>query len=152
MKPTKIDHRQGRLFETRLSKLLSPKKPLYCMAELIDWEGIESDLPKELFDTNGRPGKPVRLMIGLLMLQQLSGSSDEGTIEMWVENPYWQYFCGYDYLQWDEPADPTTLIKWRQRLGKENLELVLSYTIKAAREVGLIKKSSLSQKRMDEQK
>jgi len=71
---------------------------------------------------------------------------------MWVENPYWQYFCGYDYLQWDEPADPTTLIKWRQRLGKENLELVLSYTIKAAREVGLIKKSSLSQKRMDEQK
>lgn len=145
MKPTKIDHRQGRLFETRLSKLLSPRKPLYCMAELIDWEGIESDLPKELFDTNGRPGKPVRLMIGLLMLQQLSGSSDEGTIEMWVENPYWQYFCGYDYLQWDEPADPTTLIKWRQRLGKENLELVLSYTIKAAREVGLIKKSSLSQ-------
>lgn len=53
------------------------------------------------------------------MLQQMGGYSDEGAIEEWVEKPYWQFFCGYDYLQWEKPIDPSSLSRWRGRLGKE---------------------------------
>src|SRR5690349_23186552 len=36
------------------------------------------------------PLKPIRLMVGLLMLAHLGGLSDEQLVEKWVENPYWQ--------------------------------------------------------------
>ncbi len=32
-------------------------------------------------------------------------------VERWVENPYWQYFCGYEQLQHKLPLHPTTLVK-----------------------------------------
>ncbi|WP_404665352.1 transposase [Rhabdochlamydiaceae symbiont of Dictyostelium giganteum] len=37
-------------------------------------------------------------------------------VSKWVENVYWQFFCGYDFFQQDFPIRPTTLTRWRQRL------------------------------------
>jgi len=58
--------------------------------------------------------------------------SDESVVERWVENPYWQFFCGYEYLQHELPLHPTSLVKWRQRVG-DKLEALLSETIELAR-------------------
>ncbi|MGZ3633741.1 MAG: transposase [Parachlamydiaceae bacterium] len=57
----------------------------------------------------GASAKPVRLVVGILMLQQMNGYSDEGAVDEWVENPYWQFFCGFDYLEWKRPIDPSSL-------------------------------------------
>jgi IS5 family transposase len=68
----------------------------------------------------GQPPKPVRLMVGLL-LQYLYNLSDEKVVRSWVENPYWQFFCDYDYLQWSLPIDRSSLSRWRDMLDKERM-------------------------------
>ena len=75
---------------------------------------------------------PVRLMVGLMILQHTFGISDETVVSQWTQNPYWQYFCGYDFLQWEPPIDPSSLTRWRKRLGEDGLQKVLSATIKTA--------------------
>lgn len=144
MKPKKTNHSQGLLFQSRLSRQLNPEHELYLIADLIDWKYFENEFSGLFSEYRGAPGKPVRLVVGLLMLQHMYGCSDEGVVLKWVENPYWQYFCGFDYLQWDNPIDPSSLCKWRKRLGKENLEKILASTIQLAVQVGAVKKSSFT--------
>jgi len=145
MKPSKTNHRQGRLFETRLSGLLNPKNELLRLAEEINWDYLEKECSSVFIDQGlgGQPPKPVRLMLGLLMLEHIHSYSDEEVVAKWVENPYWQFFCGYDFLQWEMPIDPTSLTRWRQRLGKELLEKILKETIKVALQTKTVKKQSL---------
>jgi IS5 family transposase len=64
-------------------------------------------------------------------------------VATWLENPYWQCFCGETYLQTELPIDPSSLSRWRKRIGEEGVELLLAVTIEAARAAGLIRKSSL---------
>lgn len=132
MKPSKIDSAQSNLFMNRLSKQLNPKDPLFIMANKINWSFFEEVFSTHYSDGPGQPPKPVRLMIGLLLLQHMNGLSDEQVVHQWVQNPYWQYFCGYDYLQWDLPCDPSSLTRWRGRLGEEGVEKILGQTIVTA--------------------
>lgn len=143
MKPKRIDHRQGRLFEQRLSEMLNPSHELCILSGLIKWDVMEKEFCN-LFDTeDGSPGKPVRLMVGLMILQNMYKLSDDSVVAKWVENPYWQLFCGYDYLQWQFPIHPTTLTKWRQRMGPRGLEKILGILIDTARSAGAVSESSL---------
>ena len=59
----------------------------------------------EYYSEEGRPAKPVRLMVGLLLLKQMYDQSDEEVVERWVENPYWQQFCGMSDFQWELPCE-----------------------------------------------
>lgn len=61
----------------------------------------------------------------------------------WVENPYWQFFTGETYLQTDPPVDPSSLSRWRRRLGEAGVEELLAHTIEAARRAGAVRESSL---------
>lgn len=90
----------------------------------------------------GYPPKPIRLMVGLLMLQHMEGLSDEAVVAEWVENPYWQLFCGYDFLEWEMPINPSSLTRWRKRLGMEE---ILKATIQTAVVTGKVKESSFKQ-------
>ncbi|MEZ4687528.1 MAG: IS5 family transposase [Bacteroidia bacterium] len=78
-----------------------------------------------MYSSTGRPAHPVRLMVGLLILKQLEDLGDETVVEKWVENPYYQYFCGMDVFQWSQPIDPTDLVYFRQRIGTDGAELIL---------------------------
>jgi IS5 family transposase len=82
-------------------------------------------------------------MVGLLLLQYLHNLSDEAVVRSWVENPYWQYFCGYDFIQWDLPIDSSSLTNWRKRLGPERLEKILAMTVKVAVATGTVKQQDL---------
>jgi IS5 family transposase len=129
MKPTKTDTSQTELFRTRLSNQLNPREPLFVLAGQINWSFFEESFGAEFTDGPGQPPKPIRLMVGLMMLQHMNGLSDEEVVKQWVQNPYWQYFCGFDYLQWELPADGSSMTRWRKRIGKEGLEKILSETI-----------------------
>jgi len=143
MQPKITDHSQGKLFQQRLSEQLNPKHKLFRLAHLIDWGSLNSEFQPLFSAQKGARAKPVRLVVGLLMLQSLFDCSDELVVEEWVENPYWQYFCGYDYLQWTLPLHPTSLVKWRKRLGVDSMEKILALTIGAALDADAAKKSSL---------
>jgi IS5 family transposase len=71
-------------------------------------------------------------MIGILLLQHLHNLSDYKIVHGWVENPYWQHFCGYDFLQWNFPINPSSLTRFRNRLGLARLEKILSLTVAVA--------------------
>lgn len=144
MKPKQIDNSQGRLFQQRLSTQLNPSHELYKLSKVIDWEFFEKEFSGLFLDNTGASAKPVRLVVGIIMLQQMHGYSDEGAVDEWVENPYWQFFCGYDYLQWVKPIDPSSLSRWRGRFGKNGVEKILQSTIKTAVKEGAVTARSLS--------
>lgn len=144
MKPKTLNFDQGRLFEKRLSELLNPKHPLYKLSLVIPWDRLEEKLLPYFAVKVGAPAKPIRLVAGLFMLQHCFDTSDKETVDNWVENPYWQFFCGYDYLQWELPIDPSSMVRWRKRLETKGAEAILEATIRAAEETGIVKPISLA--------
>lgn len=132
MKPLKINTAQSELFKNRLSNQLNPREPLFILSGQINWSVFEETFGAEYTDGPGQPPKPIRLMVGLMMLQHMYGLSDEQVVNQWVQNPYWQYFCSYDYLQWELPSDPSSMTRWRNRFGEEGLEKILAETIVTA--------------------
>jgi transposase, IS5 family len=123
---------QCELFGARLSELLNPEHPLYVLAERIDWSQFEAVIDACYADELGRPGVNTRLMVGLLYLKHAYDESDESVVARWVENPYWQFFCGLGYMQHELPIDPSSLSRWRKRVGAERLEKLLETTIHTA--------------------
>ena len=133
----------GELFRPRLDEQLNMRHPLIRLAGLMDWEQIERHFAGHFTSGRGRPALPPRLVAGLLYLQHANDASDEAVVNTWLENPYWQFLCGESYLQTELPIDPSSLTRWRQRIGEEGVEMLLAVTIEAARDAGLINKASV---------
>lgn len=69
-------------------------QPLYVLSKQLDWK-IFVDAFDPLYSKNlGATSKPIRRMVGLLILKHLRNLSDESIVEQWLENVYYQYFCG----------------------------------------------------------
>ncbi|MCX7257497.1 MAG: IS5 family transposase [Polaromonas sp.] len=134
----------GELPRPRLDEQLKMSHPLVRLAELINWDEIERSFGAHFTSSRGRPALSPRLVAGLLYLQHANDASDEAVVATWLENPYWQYFCGESTLQTELPIDPSSLTRWRKRIGEEGVEILLAVTIEAARAAGLIKKASLN--------
>ena len=132
MRPKPLKQEQDQLFKNRLSDELNPEHELIRLGKVIPWDQIQTDVEPLFTEGQSRPPLPVRLATGLMILQHLYNVSDEEVVRVWVEKPYWQAFCGYDFLQWEFPAHPTSLTRWRQRLGPEGLEKILKLSIGVA--------------------
>jgi IS5 family transposase len=142
MQPKQKDS-QAMLFTSRLEQILNDRHPLYKLAKTIDWPEFDNVFGK-LYDPGfGRPAKPTRLMVGLHYLKYTYNLSDEAVIEMWIENPYWQYFCGEQYFQHEFPIDPTSMTKWRNRIKGAGMEKLLEQTIIAGLKTGTLKQHQL---------
>jgi transposase, IS5 family len=61
-------------------------------------------------------------MAGLAVLKHTYDLSDEVLCERWVENPYYQYFCGEEFFQHRLVFDRSSLTRWRNRMGEERLQ------------------------------
>lgn len=132
----------GDLFQQPLAELINLKHPLVKLAELIDWSVFETRWAEFFPSRTGRPASAPRLIAGLLYLQHTLACSDEDLIWTWVENPYWQHFCGETYFQHEPPIDPSSMTRWRQRIGEEGVERLLIETIAAARRSLVVKARS----------
>ena len=126
MGPKPSQPQSGELFRPRLDEQLNMKHPLVRLAALIDWAEIERSFAVSFISGRGRPALPPRLVAGLLYLQHTFDASDEAVVNTWVENPYWQLFCGETYLQTGLPIDPSSLTRWRKRIGEEGVETLLA--------------------------
>lgn len=116
------------MFLANLMDFIDPGHRLCLLAEAIDWAGFETGFAR-LYSSVGCPAKPVRLMVGLLILKQVYNLADETVVEEWVSNPYFQYFCGETVFQWKFPCDPSDLVHFRHRIGEAGVEKILAASI-----------------------
>jgi IS5 family transposase len=110
--------------------LLNHTNPLFILANKINWQIFEDAfLPLYSKDT-GRPGKPIRMMVGLLILKHLRNISDESVVEQWSENMYFQYMCGEVRIAAGAPCEASELVYFRKRIGESGIELILKESIR----------------------
>ncbi len=119
------------------------------LAGQIDWARFDAAFADCYCPDTGAPAKAIRLLVGLHYLKHAFNVPDESLVARWVENPYWQYFCGFDTLQHELPLHPTSLTKWRQRVGAEQLAELLAETVATALREGQATKQDLAQVNVD---
>jgi len=130
------------LFRQSLRQMVDLGHPLVQLSELIDWKVFEQAWSGHFAAHLGRPALPPRLIAGLLYLQHTTACSDEELVRSWLENPYWQYFCGETYFQHTLPCDASSLVRWRKRIGQVGVELLLRETVHAAERAKVVEARS----------
>lgn len=113
-----------------LADQLDQKHPLYQLANKINWPVFDEAFKKHYSEKMGKPARPIRLMVSLLILKHVRNLSDENLVDHWAENIYFQYFSGEQYFQANIPCVPTELVAFRQRIGEPGVELILQESIR----------------------
>jgi transposase, IS5 family len=113
-----------------LSDQLDQKHPLYQLSNKINWSIFDDAFRKHYSEKMGKPAKPIRLMVSLLILKYVRNLSDENLVDQWAENIYFQYFSGEQHFQPGIPCVPTELVAFRQRIGEPGMELILQESIR----------------------
>ena len=92
------------------------------LSRAIDWRFLEVQFGSVYSDGPGCPPLPTRLMAGLALLKHMYDLSDEALCDRWIENPYFQFFCGEEFFQHRLPFDRSSVAtRWRQRMGEAKL-------------------------------
>jgi len=121
-----VDQPQDELFRSRFENMIDMNHPLVKLGQGVDWEVFDQEFGKRYAAKVGRPATRTWQIVGLTYLQFIYDMSDESVDERWVESPYWQHFTGEEYFQHDFPLHPTTLVKWRIKIGEEGCEWLLT--------------------------
>ncbi len=130
MKPRKIEEQfQPELLKTQLIHLLDMSHSLVQLADKFNWTKVDEICSAKFCKDNGRAGLPSRLVVGLLLLKQMNDLSDEEVCAKFIENPYFQYFCGNKYFEHKIGLTSESLTNWRKRLGAEVFQQILVETI-----------------------
>lgn len=149
MKPKPQPRDAFSLFQAHFRQILDPEHPLLQLADAIDWGRFDAAFADCYREDLGAPAKATRLMVGLQYLKYTFNESDESVVERWVENPYWQYFCGFTHMQHQAPIDPSSMSRWRKRVGAHRLELLLKETVDLAVRSKQLPKRDLAQVNVD---
>ena len=132
---TKVDASkpvQTNLFKVMLRDIVFDRHELVLLKKAINWERFEKALEPAYCEDNGRPSIPVRTMAGLTFLKYMFGLSDQEVLDGWVENPYWQDFCGGEFFEHEPPTDQTVMSRWRKRAGEAGVTDMIMETLEAA--------------------
>src|SRR3954463_1502776 len=133
------------LFRSRLDQIIDLKHPLVALGRTVDWGFLEREFGAVYTDDPGRPPLPTRLMAGLAILKHTYDLSDEGLCERWVENPYYQLFCGEEFFCHKLPFDRSSLTRWRQRMGEDKLVALIQESRAVATRMGAAKPADFRQ-------
>ena len=137
------DDRQDDLFRLALEEIINLRHPLVGLAAEIDWGFLAGRFGSVCRAGPGQPPLPTRLVAGLFILKHMHNLSDEMLCDRWVENPYFQYFCGEVVFRHEAPFDRSSLTRWRQRLGEEQIAALLQESLSVAHRTGAIESKDL---------
>jgi len=140
---------QGDLFKVELDRIVDTKHGLVKLAAAVDWSRLEEMFGETYCPDNGRPGIPTRLMVGLHYLKYTFNLSDEEVVEGWTENPYWQHFSGEQFFRHDRPIEPSSMSRWRHRIGESGAEDLLKETIESGLRIKAVKPWQLKRVNVD---
>ena len=127
---SKIKYSAQKSISFGFSDSLNTNHPLYILTHKIAWDTFDTNFSKHYCQDNGRPAKPIRLMVGLLILKHLRNLSDESVVEQWSENVYYQYFCGLEEFVSVAPCASSELVHFRKRIGESGMELIFQESIR----------------------
>jgi IS5 family transposase len=139
---------ESRATKASLRTILCETHPMVKLADEINWQSFDEAFGV-LYSDKGRPGISTRILVALHYLKYLHDLSDEDVVYGWLENPYWQYLSGMVYFQHELPCDPSSLSRWRSRIGEQGAEKLLKETIEAGLRLKLIKKPQLKRVNVD---
>src|SRR5476651_1851126 len=132
------------LFRSRLDQIIDLNHPLARLARTVDWGFLEGRFGEVYCDKPGQPPLPTRLIAGLAILKYTHDLSDEVLCERWVENPYYQYFCGEEFFQHRLVFDRSSLTRWRQRMGDDKLQALIQESLSVASRTEAMKPADLA--------
>jgi IS5 family transposase len=137
------DERQKDLLKPALDQIIDLGHPMVRLAGLIDWHFLHTRFSSVCIPGAGQPPLPSRLVAGLFILKHMHNLSDEVLCARWVENPYYQFFCGEESFQHAAPFDRSSLTRWRQRLGEEQLVALIQESLSVAHKTGAMASKDL---------
>jgi transposase, IS5 family len=137
------------IFKVRLEEIINKAHPLVKLSSQVNWKELEEKLSVKYKEKMGAPGKEIRLMVGLQYLKYMYNESDEMIVQKFVENPYYQYFCGNEYFEHSLPIDPSSMTRFRKRIGQETIEELFKETIRSAASIKEIKEKDFEQLNID---
>jgi IS5 family transposase len=140
---------QDDLLRPRLVDMIDMRHELVKLSELIDWDWFEGEWAEFFPSKEGRPAMHPRLVAGLMYLQHVYRLSDDAVVARWVESPYFQHFTGETFFQHQPPIHPSSLSRWRDRIGEDGAEWLLTKTIEAGRVAGTMDAASLKRVAVD---
>ncbi len=151
MKPRKPpqSNRQGDLFRVELERIVDSRHALIKMSSTVQWDRLDELFGQTFCPDNGRPAVNTRLMVALHYLKYTRNLSDEGVLLNWVENPYWQYFSGMKWFEHQLPINPSSMTRWRKRIGEAGAEQLLKETIEAGLKLKAVRPSQLKRVNVD---
>lgn len=147
MRP-KSQKQNPELFGILLTSFINKKHELYLLAESIDWQTIAKHFDQYYIDF-GRPSLSTRLLVGLHILKYTYKLSDEEVCKRWVENPYYQYFCGELYFRHDLKMERSSMTHFRNRVGSEALDKLLQESLRVAYMQGALDLKSIDKVAVD---
>ena len=108
------DSGRGALFKARLDQIVDMGCPLARLAGTIDWRFLDWRFLEErsgavYSNKPGQPPLPTRLMARLSILKHTHDLSDEDLCARFLENPYFQLFCGEEFFRHKLPFDRSSL-------------------------------------------
>ena len=137
------DSGQNDFFKGRLDQIVDRDQALAKLGRAIDWRFFEQRFGAVYIDKVGHPPLPMRLMAGLSILKHMHDLSDEDLCARWVENPYYQLFCGEEFFQHKLTFDRSSLTRWRQRMGEERLVALIQESLAVATRTGAAKPADI---------
>jgi transposase, IS5 family len=126
------EDRQKDLLRPALEAVINLGHPLVRLAREIDWGFLDRRFASVCTRGPGQPGLPTRLVAGLFILKHMHNLSDEVLCARWLENPYYQFFCGELSFCHALPFDRSSLTHWRQRLGEAQLLALIQESLSVA--------------------
>jgi IS5 family transposase len=137
-RPDKAKNKQNHLYRVELTQVIDMSHEIVKLAHSINWNDLEEYFGEFYSNKTGRPAISTRLMVAVNYLKYTFNLSDEAVLEGWRENPYWQYFSGMKYFEHKLPMNPSSMTRWRKKVGETGAEKMLLETIS----VGVKKNSS----------
>jgi len=111
------------MFEVPMNKFIDTQHELVVVGDEINWNSLENNF-RAYYSSRGRPSVPVRKIVGLLILKTRFRLSDEKALNIWLENPYWQYFCGEVHFQKEKPFSTGEFSRFKRRVGEDGMDQI----------------------------
>lgn len=135
-------------FKTEFEGKLNSENRWVKMAKLLDWDKFATVYGQNFSATMGARSIDARVIIGSLIIKHIEGKDDRGTIEMIAENPYMQYFLGFDHFSSTPVFDPSLFVHIRKRLGNAAFDEMNQIIISRALNINKLEEPKPSKSRL----